>query len=84
MRFIVRDEGGVTMTEFMKDTVLFLMLAAVAACLLFVITRCGAPPIEEILGPGVDCKARITMPDLRPGETVDVAVKIYDCKGVTP
>lgn len=42
------------------------------------------PRIDEIIK-SVDCKAKITMPSVeaRPGETVEVRVKIYECREST-
>lgn len=37
--------------------------------------KCGKPSIEDFLGPGVDCKARITMPN---GQIVDTTVRVLD------
>lgn len=58
----------------------------VAVMIVFVLavmaTACAPPKVSELLGgDGINCKAAITMPDERPreGETVNVAVRIYDC-----
>ncbi len=63
------------------DLAFLLMMLALA---IFALCSCAPPTVEEFLGDGVNCKAAITMPDEEPerGETVTVAVRIYDCKEV--
>lgn len=61
---------------------LFILIAS-GLLVAMLIAGCKAPPISELLKDGVNCKATITMPETRPGETVDVAVKIYECHEVT-
>jgi len=40
---------------------------------------CQPPPIEDLIGEGINCKATLELPD-RHGETIEVEVRIYDCK----
>lgn len=59
----------------------------VGVAIVLVVFGC-APSVEDFLGPGLDCKADITMPEerptARPGTTVSVDVKIHGCKSAVP
>lgn len=48
------------------------------------ITRCAPPKVSELLKDGVKCRARITMPDVPRGETVEVSVDIFECTERVP
>lgn len=67
--------------EFSDECLIALAVSIAMAAVLF---GCAPPPISELLKDGVNCRASITMPSERPreSETIDVAVKIYECKEV--
>lgn len=62
----------------MRDIWVFI----VAGALVWLFTSCAPPPASELLKNGVNCKAAITVPDEAPRarETINVDVRIYDCK----
>lgn len=58
-----------------------LILFIIVVAVLFSFVGCQMPPVSELLKGGLDCRAKIVVPDELPrGETVDVGVQIYDCK----
>lgn len=59
-----------------------IICSVIPVTLAICLSRCGMPPIEEILPKGgINCKAAIELPNVPKGrESVEAKVRIYDCK----